>query len=119
MCIEFAIQVLKQKNAHVSFPAGMVSGSWKRGVESKGGSIHDGFGDSDGLGGSAEQLALHSIVLQNTGPRGNRDGFNGFGGFGHDGYPPETQPPFSVILIKDLSDHLKCEMKNPHLVNLT
>ena len=24
MCIEFVIQVLKQKNAHVSFPAGMV-----------------------------------------------------------------------------------------------
>ena len=24
MCIEFVIQVLKQKNAHVSFPVGMV-----------------------------------------------------------------------------------------------
>ena len=24
MCIEFVIQVLKQKNVHVSFPAGMV-----------------------------------------------------------------------------------------------
>ena len=26
MCIEFVIQVLEQKNAHVSFPVGMVSG---------------------------------------------------------------------------------------------
>ena len=60
----------------------------KRGVEFKGGSLHDGFG------GSAEHLALLSIVLQNTGSRGNRDafhgfgGFGGYGGFGRDGYPP-------------------------------
>ena len=66
----------------------------KRGVEFKGGSLHDGFGGFDGFGGPAEHLALLSIVLQNTGPRSNRDGFDGFGGFsgcggfGRDGYPP-------------------------------
>ena len=38
--------------------------------------------------GSEGQLALPLFILQNTGPRGNRDGFGGFGGFGLDGYPP-------------------------------
>ena len=55
-------------------------------VEFKGGSLHDGFGGFDGFGGSGEHLALLSLVLQNTGQRGN--GFGGFDGFGRDGYPP-------------------------------
>ena len=36
------------------------SGSWNRGVEFKGGSLHDGFG------GSGEHLALLLLGLQNT-----------------------------------------------------
>ena len=44
------------------------SGSLKRGVEFKGGSLHDGF---DGFGGSGEQLPLRLLVLQNIVPRGN------------------------------------------------
>ena len=65
--------------------------SRKRGVEFKGGSLHDGFGGFDSFGGSGEHLALFLLVLQNSGQRGNRDGFDGFGGyggFGRDGYPP-------------------------------
>ena len=38
------------------------------------GSGYDSFGGLDGFG-----LALVSIVLQNTGAGGNRDGFHGFG----------------------------------------
>ena len=66
----------------------------KRGVEFKGGSLHDGFGGFDGFGGSGKHLALLLLLLQNTVPRGSRDGFDGFGGFGgcggfgRDGYPP-------------------------------
>ena len=70
----------------------------KGGGEFKGGSLLDGFA---GLGGSAEHLALLSIVLQNSGPRGNGDGLEGFGGFGgHGGFgrdglpPPKLNPPF-------------------------
>ena len=33
------------------------------------------------------------LVLQNTVPRGNRDGFDGFG-FGGDGYPLKLNPLF-------------------------
>ena len=43
------------------------------------------------LGGSGKHLVLLLVVLQNTVPRGSRDGFGGFGGsagFGRDGYPP-------------------------------
>ena len=47
-----------------------------------------GFGGFYGSGGSAEHIALFSIVLRNAGSRGDRDGFGGFGGFGRDGYPP-------------------------------
>ena len=73
---------------------GAESGSRKRGVEFKGGSLHDGFGGFDGFGGSARHLALLLLLLENTVPRGSRDGFDGFGGsggcsgFGRDGYPP-------------------------------
>ena len=65
--------------------------STERGVEFKGGSLHDGFGGFDGFGGSGKHLALLLLLLQNTVPRGSRDGFGGFGGcggFGRDGYPP-------------------------------
>ena len=65
----------------------LFSGCRKRGVEFKGGSLHDGFG---GFDGSGKLLALLLLVLQNTVPRGSRDGFGGFGGcgdFGRDGYP--------------------------------
>ena len=34
------------------------TGCRKRGVEFKGGSLHDGFGGFDGFGGSGEHLAL-------------------------------------------------------------
>ena len=84
------------------------SGSRKRGFEFKGGDLHDGFG---GFGGSGEHLALLLLVLRKTGQRGDRDGFDGFGGcggcggFGRDGYPPETQPPFSVILSNHQNNH--------------
>ena len=37
---------------------GFVSGCRKRGVEFKGGSLHDGFGGFDGFCGSGEHLAL-------------------------------------------------------------
>ena len=67
----------------------------KGGLSLKGGSLHDGFGGFDGVGGSGElpreHLALLLLVLQNTVPRDDRDGFDGFGGFGgcgRDGYPP-------------------------------
>ena len=59
-----------------------VSGCRNRGVEFKGGSLHDGFGGFDSLGGSGKHLPLLLLVLQNTVPRGNHDGFDGFGGFG-------------------------------------
>ena len=72
--------------------SGEIFSGWrKRGVEFKGGSLHDGFGGFDGFGGSGEPLALLLLVLQSTGKRGDRDGFDGFGGyggFGRDGYPP-------------------------------
>ena len=61
---------------------------------------HDGFVGFDGFGGSGKHLVLLLLVLQNTVQRDDRDGFGGFGGFGRDGYPPETQPPFFVILIR-------------------
>ena len=48
----------------------------EEGVGFKGGSLHDGFG------GSGKHLALLLLLLQNTVPRGSRDGFDGFGGFG-------------------------------------
>ena len=63
----------------------------EKGVEFKGGSLHDGFGSVDGFGGSGEHLALLLLVLQDAAPRDDRDGFGGFGGcggFGRDGYPP-------------------------------
>ena len=44
----------------------------------------------DDFGGSGKHLTLLSLVLQNTGQRGNCGGFGGFcgcGGFGRDGYP--------------------------------
>ena len=40
------------------------SGWRKRGVEFKGGSLHDGFGGFDGFGGSGKHLALLLLVLQ-------------------------------------------------------
>ena len=46
------------------------SGCRKRGVEFKGGSLHDGL---DGFGGSGLHLALLVLVLQNTVLRGSRD----------------------------------------------
>ena len=42
------------------------------------------------LSGSGKHLALLLLLLQNTVPRGSRDGFGGFagcGGFSGDGYP--------------------------------
>ena len=57
----------------------------RREVEFKGGCLHDGFG------GSGKHLALLLLVLQNTVPRGSRDGvdgFGGYGGFGRDSYHP-------------------------------
>ena len=73
----------------------------ERGVKFKRGSLHDDFGRFDRFGGSGGHLALRLLVLQNTVPRGNRDGFGGFSscdGFGPDDKPPQTQPPFSDIL---------------------
>ena len=40
------------------------------------------------FGGSGRHVVLLWFVLQNTGQRGNRDGFGSFGGFGHDAYAP-------------------------------
>ena len=42
----------------------LLSGSRKRGVEFKGGSLHDGFGGFDGFGGSGEHLTLRSLIQQ-------------------------------------------------------
>ena len=50
----------------------------------------DGFG---GFDGSGKHLALLLLLLQNTVPRGSRDGFGGCGGFGRDGYPPLNSTP--------------------------
>ena len=64
----------------------------KGGLGLRGGSLHDGFGSFDGFGGSEEHLALLLLLLQNTVPRNDHEGFDGFGGFGgcggHDSYPP-------------------------------
>ena len=60
----------------------------EKGVEFKGGSLHDGFGGFDGFGGSGGRLTLLLLVLQNTGNRGGFGGFGGHGGFSHDGYSP-------------------------------
>ena len=63
----------------------------KGGAEFKGSSLRDSFGGFDGFGNSPEHLALLSIILQNEGRRGNREGFDSFGGhggFGRDNYPP-------------------------------
>ena len=38
----------------------------EKGVEFKGGSLHDGSGGFDGFGGSGEHLTLLLLVLQNT-----------------------------------------------------
>ena len=53
-------------------------------------SLHKNFGGLDSLGGAAEHLALLLLVLQiqNTGPRGNRDGYDRLGGFGGYGTGP-------------------------------
>ena len=51
----------------------ILSGSRKRGVEFKGGSLHDGFGCFDGFGGCAKHLALLLLLLENTVPRGSRE----------------------------------------------
>ena len=72
----------------LGLPQDLMSGCRKRGVEFKGGSLHDGFG---GFDGSAKHLAPLLLLLQNTVPRGSCDGFDGFGGFGghgRDGCPP-------------------------------
>ena len=45
----------------------------EKGVEFKGGSLHDGLGGFYGFGGSGEHLALLLLVLQNTVPRDDRD----------------------------------------------
>ena len=72
----------------------------KRGVELKGGSLHDGYGGFDGFGGSGEHITLLLLVLENTAQWGDRGGFDGFGGFGgnggfgHDGYPLKLNPLF-------------------------
>ena len=50
----------------------------KGGFEFKGGSLHDGFGGFDGLGGSGEHPTLLLLVLQNTAQWGNHGGSDGF-----------------------------------------
>ena len=42
----------------------LTSGSRKRGVGFKGGSLHDGFGGFDSFGGSGKHLALLLLLLQ-------------------------------------------------------
>ena len=62
-------KLCRQKLALHSFsmcPSGESSGSRKRGVEFKGGSLHDGFGGFEGFGGSGEHVTLRLLVLQNT-----------------------------------------------------
>ena len=44
----------------------LLSGSRKRGVEFRVGSLHDGFGGFDGFGGSGEHLTLRLLVKQST-----------------------------------------------------
>ena len=51
----------------------------KRGLGLKEGSLHGGFGGFDGVGSSGKHLALPWLVPQNTGQRGNSDGFGGYG----------------------------------------
>ena len=70
------------------------SGCRKRGVEFKAGSLHDSSGGFDGFGGSGEHLALRLLVLQNTVPRGNRDGFGVSGGCG--AIPLKPNLPFPI-----------------------
>ena len=130
VCISFvAFQI---KVAHLCFclvriQMPLLSSGWRRrGVEFKGGSLHDGFGGFDGFGGSGEHLALllAMLVLQNTAQWGNRggfdrfDGFGGNGGFGHDGYPLKLNPPIPsswcscVEILRWLGERGK--HRNPH-----
>ena len=51
-----------ERKKHKAFQSGLR----KRGVEFKGGSLHDGFGSFDGLGASGEHLTLFLLVLPNT-----------------------------------------------------
>ena len=75
----------------------------KRGVEFKGGSLHDGFGDFDGFGTSGDHLALLLLVLHNTGHRGNRDGFGGCGALGGYGGSIITVAPLKLNpLVREL-----------------
>ena len=59
-----------------STKAQVTSGCRKRGIEFRGGSLHDGFGGFVGFGGSGEHLDLLLLVLQNTEQRGSGDGFD-------------------------------------------
>ena len=68
-----------------------IQGDGKGGLSLRGGSLHDGFG------GFGKHLALLLLVLQNTVPRGSRDGFDGFGGCGTfdvTATPLKLNPPF-------------------------
>ena len=83
---------ISETSTEISWFLNDFSGCRRRGVEFKGGSLHDGFGSFDGFGGfDGKHLVLLLVVLQNAVPRGSRDGFDGFGGcssFGRDSYPP-------------------------------
>ena len=52
----------------------------EKGAWVKGGSLHDGFGSFDFWRFLESTLVL--LVLQNTVPRDDRDGFDSFGGLG-------------------------------------
>ena len=73
-------------------------GSRKRGVEFKGGSLHNDFGSFDGFGGSGKHPTLLSLVLHKH--RTKTDGSDGSGGFDGCGglvvtaTPLKLNPPF-------------------------
>ena len=63
----------------------------KRGVEFKGGGLHDNFGGFDGwavLESTLSSFCLSYKIQHNEATVAGFDGFGGHGGFSHDGYPP-------------------------------
>ena len=62
VCI-FQCSLTLRDGSGSGFGSCKTSGCRKRGVEFKGGSLHDGFGGFDGFGGSGEHLTFLFLVL--------------------------------------------------------
>ena len=69
-----------QENGYSLWPQGLL-GCGKGGLSLRGVAFMTGFGGCDGFDDSGEHLALVLLVLKNTVPRGNHDGFGGYSGW--------------------------------------